>query len=143
MAAQKAKMAVEWVARAKAFCASAGKEIALAEFTNPKGQFVKNELYIYVLDSNGFMLAHGMNPWFNGKNFLEVKDSEGKSFVREIVGRAKKEASGWVDYKWFDSATQKELSKSVYFELFEDMILCCGVYNQSPGLRNQKKQDNP
>jgi len=130
MKTQEGQMAGEWVERAAAFCGTAGKEIALAEFTNPKGQFVRNQLYIYVLDLHGFMLAHGMNPWFNGKNFLEVKDSEGKHFVREIISRAREDGSGWTEYKWFDSVRQKELSKSVYFQLYEDMVLCCGIYEE-------------
>lgn len=132
MNTEEGKIAVEWVERAKSFCTAVGKDIALAEFTSPKGRFSKNQLYIYVLDLDGFMLAHGMNPWFNGKNFLQVKDSTGNPFVKQIIDEARLHGSGWVEYKWFDSVRQSELSKHVYFELFQDMVICCGIYDESP-----------
>ena len=70
MTTKQPQKAVDWVERAKAFYAATGKEIALAEFTNPRGQFIQNAQYIFVLDLNGLMLAHGMNRFFVGKNFV-------------------------------------------------------------------------
>ena len=48
-----------------------GKDKALAAFNDPKGQFVKDDLYIFVLDLNGKMLAH------------TKADLVGKDFMRE------------------------------------------------------------
>lgn len=42
--------AKDWVTKAVDFYKAAGKRIALAEFTNPGGRFVKDELYIFVLN---------------------------------------------------------------------------------------------
>jgi signal transduction histidine kinase len=66
--------AVDWVDRAMAFYNAGGKEIALAEFMNPKGQFVEDEMYLFVMDSKGVMLAHGANEKFVGKQFIDLKD---------------------------------------------------------------------
>lgn len=63
-----------WVKKAAEFYQAHGKDQALAEFSNPKGQFVKGDLYIFVLDLNGKMLAHPKPEWC-GKDFLAVKDA--------------------------------------------------------------------
>ena len=126
------KKAEDWVERAKAFYAAAGKEIALAEFTNWRGQFVQNQQYIFVIDLDGNMLAHGMNQLFVGKNFMEVKDTEGKKFISDIVTQAKSEGKGWADYNWADPFTKKALPKTLYFEKVDDMIICCGTYRETP-----------
>ena len=122
---QKAK---EWVANAIAFYKASGKEIALAEFTNPNGPFVKDEMYIFVLDSQGNMVAHGINEKYADKSFLDLKDSMGKNFIREIVDTANTNGSGWVDYQWYNPVTKETKPKSLYFEKIDDLIICSGIY---------------
>ena len=132
MTAHQPKKAEDWVERAKAFCNATGKEIAMAEFTNPRGQFVQNQQYIFVLDLDANMLAHGMNQLFVGKNFMEVKDTTGKKFIKEIVSMAKEKGAGWIEYNWSDPVTKKTLPKTLYFEKVDNMIICCGTYREIP-----------
>ena len=122
---QKAK---NWVSKAIAFYKASGKEIALAEFTNPKGPFVQDEMYIFVLDPKGIMVAHGVNEKYIGKNFIDLKDSTGKSFIREIINTANVNGSGWIDYQWYNPVTKETNNKSVYFERVDDLIFCSGIY---------------
>ena len=122
---QKAK---EWVANAAEFYRNSGREIALAEFTNPNGPFVKDEMYIFVLDTQGNMVAHGVNEKYADMNFINLKDSTGKSFIREIVNAANAEGSGWVDYQWYNPVTKETKPKSLYFEKIDDLIICSGIY---------------
>ncbi len=117
-----------WVEEAKNFYVASGKRIALAEFGRPNGSFVKDELYIFVLGSKGTMLAHGVNEKFVGEEFIHLKDSDGKHFIKEIVSGANGKGSGWVEYKWFHPLTKEVLPKTVYFEKIDDLIICCGVY---------------
>ena len=124
------KEAKEFVQRAKAFYKKAGKAIALAEFTNPKGPFIEGEQYIFVLNPKGTMLSHGVNEKYIGQDFVDVKDSDGRSFIREIVEVADKKGSGFVDYKWYNPVTKEDLVKHVYFEKVDDLILCSGVYKE-------------
>jgi len=122
------KEAKEFVAKAINFNKNSGKEIALAEFTNPKGPFVQDEMYIFVLNHDGIMLAHGVNEKYTGQNFIGLKDSDGKSFIREIIDVAKVKGSGFVNYKWYNPVTKETKPKSVYFEQIDDMIFCGGIY---------------
>jgi hypothetical protein len=117
-----------WVSKAIDFYKASGKEIALAEFTNPKGPFVQDEMYIFVLDSDGIMIAHGVNEKYIGKNFIDLKDSAGKGFIHEIINAANVNGSGWIDYQWFNPVTKETTLKSVYFEMVDDLIFCSGIY---------------
>ena len=119
-----------WVEEAKNFYAASGKRIALAEFTNPKGGFVKDELYIFVLGSKGTMLAHGVNEKFVGEEFIDIKDYDGKQFIKEIVDTANREGNGWMTYKWYNPVTKEVLPKTVYFRKVDDLIICSGVYGE-------------
>ena len=119
-----------WVNRAVAFYKASGKRIALAEFTNPKGPFVKDEMYVYVLNPKGTMLAHGVNEKFVGEEFLGLTDSDGKFFIREIVDTANAKGSGWVEYKWYHPVTNEWLPKVAYFEKVDDLIICSAVYKE-------------
>jgi cytochrome c len=121
-----------WVDEAIAFYHATGKEIALVEFSNPQGRFVRGEQYVYVLDTNGVMLAHPVNEKFVGKDFYRVQDPDGKSFIKELVDTANTRGFGWVDYRWFDPATKREQPKTAYFEKVDNMIFCSGVYRQNP-----------
>ena len=124
------KDAMNWVDRAIQFYKASGKEIALAEFMNPKGQFVEDEMYIFVLDLNGIMLAHGVNEKFVGKDFTQLKDSDGKSFIHEIIENAKATGGGWTEYKWYHPSARTVWPKVVYFEKVDDMIICSGIYKE-------------
>ncbi|MCX5846281.1 MAG: cache domain-containing protein [Deltaproteobacteria bacterium] len=122
--------AKQWVEKAVAFYKASGKRIALAEYTNPNGQFVLDEMYIYALNPRGTMLAHGVNENFVGEEFIDIKDYDGKIFIKEIVDIANKEGSGWVTYKWYNPVTKEVLPKNVYFRKVEDLIICSGVYEE-------------
>ncbi len=122
--------AIEWVKYAISFYKSSGKGIAMAAFTYPHGMFVKDELYIYVLNSRGIMLAHGVNEKFVGEDFIELMDLNGKKFVREIVETANAEGSGWVDYTWYHPIRREWVSKAAYFEKVDDLIIVSASYEQ-------------
>lgn len=121
--------AVRWVEKAKQFIKASGKRIALAEFTNPQGAFVEDEMYVFVLGCKGTMLAHGINEKFVGEEFIDLVDSDGKPFIKEIVKTANDEGKGWVEYKWFNPIVRKSLPKMVYFEKVGEVIICSGVYD--------------
>lgn len=122
--------AKRWVENAVSFYKASGKRIALAEYTNPNGQFVRDEMYIYALNPKGTMLAHGVNEKFVGEEFIDIKDYDGKSFIKEIVETANTEGSGWVEYKWYNPVTKEVLPKTVYFRKVDDLIICSGVYSK-------------
>jgi len=116
---------------AAAFAKANGKDKAVAEFGNPKGQFTKGELYITFVDFNGVVLMHGASPALAGKNLLESKDPvTGKFFVKEQIEIAKTPGSGWTSYNWTNPATKAMQIKKSWVQRVEgmDAYVVCGVF---------------
>jgi signal transduction histidine kinase len=123
--------------KAAEFWKANGKEKALAEFNNPKGQFVKGDVYVVVLDFKGIVLAHGGNPKLVGANLFDQKDpNSGKFFVREMADVAKTKGSGWVEYSWANPVTKKVQPKKSWVIRIghEDYLVNCGVFQLESSL---------
>ena len=105
-----------------------GKDKAIAAFNDPKGEFVKGDLYIFLFDADCLTLAHGANPKLVGKNIGELKDADGKYFMKGMAALAKK-GGGWIDYKWTNPETKKIQDKSSYVLPLEGgLFVGCGIY---------------
>jgi len=120
---EEAKALVE---KAIAFYKANGKEQALAEFSKPKGQFTKGDLYIFSYNPKGIIIAHGGDPKLVGKDFTGVQDPDGKYFAREFIKIGPE--GGWVDYKWMNYVTRKVEAKTTYLKRIDDVIIGCGAY---------------
>lgn len=107
----------------------AGAEQAYKDFTQDKGTWTKKDLYVFVMDSTGKMLAHGANEKLVGKDLINLKDSSGKAFVVDMIATAKK-GSGWVDYEWADPLTKKVDGKASLVKAVpgSDTFVGVGVY---------------
>jgi signal transduction histidine kinase len=116
------------VKRAIAYVKANGKEKAFAEFSDPKGKFVEGDLYIFVYDMTGKCLAHGGNARMVGKDLMDLKDADGKPFVKERVDLAGSAGKGWQNYKWNNPAVNKIENKTAYIEKYEDFIVGSGAY---------------
>ena len=107
-----------------------GKEKAFVEINNPKGKFIDRDLYIFVYDMTGKCVAHGFNQKMIGKDLIEMKDKDGKYFVKERIEIAKTKGKGWQDYEFTDPITKKIEHKSAYIEKLDDLIVGCGIYKR-------------
>jgi cytochrome c len=123
-----ANEAVALVKKAAAFVKQSGKDKALAEFNNPQGAFVDRDLYIFVIDMDGKTLANGFNQKVVGKNVIEMKDADGKFFIKHFIEIAQAKGSGWSDYQWPDPVTKTIRPKSTYVEKVGDIVIGCGIY---------------
>lgn len=116
------------VKKAIAFVKANGKDKAFAEFTNQKGQFVDRDLYIFVYDMNGKVLAHGQNAKMIGKDLSDLTDPSGKAFVKERIEIAKTKGKGWQNYQFSNPTTKKVEDKTAYIEKVDDFIVGSGAY---------------
>jgi cytochrome c len=125
--AAEAKTLVE---KAMAYIKANGKDKAMAEFNNQKGNFFikEKELYIFVVEFNGFCLANGGNPKLAGKDMSNLQDADGKYFIKAMIELAKTKGSGWVDYKWTNPGTKQIEPKSSYVAKGDDYFVGCGIY---------------
>ncbi|MDQ3259827.1 MAG: methyl-accepting chemotaxis protein [Pseudomonadota bacterium] len=120
--------AVALVKRAVAHIGAVGLQKASDDFDDPNGGFIFDQYYVSVFDLNGVRLANGMEPWKRGENILDIRDIDGKPYVRYTVARARDKGFGWVQYKWKNPIRQKVELKSTYFELAENAVVNCGIY---------------
>lgn len=120
--------AKEMVEKAAAYYQANGKDKALKEYNNPKGQFVKGELYVFAYDMSGTVIAHPVNAKLVGVNTLETPDVDGKLWRKEGMEMVKKSGAGWVDYKFKNPQSGKVEQKTTYLKKVGDIVLGCGAY---------------
>lgn len=122
--------ATAMVEKAIAHIKKVGRDKAFADFNNKQGPFTDRDLYVVVYDLNGKVLAHGANEKMIGKDVIELRDSDGKYFVKERVEMMSKSpnAKGWQDYKFMNPVSRQIEPKSMYIHRFEDLIVGCGIY---------------
>jgi signal transduction histidine kinase len=114
--------------KAVAFYKANGQEKAFAAFNDRKGPFVDQELYIFVLDMNGKILAHGVKPELIGKDMNEIRDVYEKNFLKEMVVKAKTKGAGVVHHNWENPRTLSVVHESSYVETVKGVVLGCGYY---------------
>ena len=123
-----AEQATAMVKKGVAYIKANGGEKAYAEITNKAGQFRHQDLYLTVYGMDGVVRAHGANEKMIGKNLLELKDVDGKPFVKERLEMAKTKATFWQDYKFTNPENKKIEPKSMYCEKLDDTVVCGGIY---------------
>ncbi len=116
------------VRKAVAFVKANGKEKAYADINRKDGPFTDRDLYITVYGYDGVVHAHGANPRMLGKNLMEIKDIDGKAFVKERVEMAKSGKPFWQEYKFTNPVSGKIEPKTMYCLPMDDIIVCGGVY---------------
>jgi signal transduction histidine kinase len=114
------------VRKAVVYIKATPRDKAMADITDPKGQFVDRELYLTVYKMDGTALAHGMNAKFVGKNMIEFRDANGKEHIRERLEMAKTKTSFWQDFTFINPVNRKIEPKQMYCERTDDMLVVCG-----------------
>jgi cytochrome c len=117
---------------AVAFYKTNSPEKAFAAFNDPKGPFVDKDLYIFAVDLNGKVVAHGAKAGLIGKDMAEIRDPNQKNFIAEILTVAKAKGAGTVTYRWENPQFQLIEEKSSYVEKVDGVILGCGYYRWEP-----------
>ncbi len=116
------------VEKAAKFYQDNGKEKALQEYNDPKGQFVDGQLYVFAWDLKATVLAHPINHKMVGLNEIEIPDVNGKLYRKEAVEKVLAQGTAEVEYKFKNPTTNKVQDKVTYFKKVDDIILGCGVY---------------
>ncbi len=106
-----------------------GRADFLKAANNPKGQFCKGDLYVFVYDRKMTFLAHPKRPELVGQNWIDKKDwAGGKYFRREIQQVARSPGYGWVEYEYENFLNHRLDHKTAYAEGVDDLVVCAGAY---------------
>jgi signal transduction histidine kinase len=120
--------ATAMVKKGVAFIKANGTEKGYAEISSKTSQFKQEDLYLVVYGLDGMVHAHGANDKMVGRNLIELKDIDGKAFVKERVELGKAKATFWQDYKFTNPENKKVEPKTMYCERLEQTVVCGGVY---------------
>ena len=116
------------VKKGVSYIKSAGDAKAYGEITAKSPQFILHDLYLVVYKLDGTVVAHGANQKMVGKNLIELKDIDGKAFVKERVDLAKSKGTFWQEYKFTNPENKKIEPKAMYCEKLADTVVCGGIY---------------
>ncbi|HBL98101.1 TPA: hypothetical protein DDZ86_00460 [Candidatus Dependentiae bacterium] len=103
----------DYVKRGVNYLKANGSDIAFRDFSSYAGKFIQGPLRMFVYNLEGTILADAENPIFLGQNLANIRDSEGKFVVKEILRVAKEHGSGWITFQ------DKRASKTIYVEYVE------------------------
>lgn len=123
-----AKQAEAMVKKGVAFLKANGKDKGYAEITSKQSQFKDRDLYLVVYGLDGKVWAHGANEKMVGRVLIDLKDVDGKEFVRERTELGKAKASFWQDYKFTNPVSRKVEPKTMYCERLDETVVCGGIY---------------
>jgi uncharacterized protein len=128
--------AVAMVRRVQEKYKKEGMEPTLKAITAKTREFHDRDLYTWVLDRKGLLMAHGGNPDLVGKNIFDMKDQNGKFFIRDMIDVCTRAGHGWSDYRWVNQQKHVVEDKSTYTERMADYCIGSGVY------RSEQPNDN-
>lgn len=103
-------------------------DAAFAAFSRA-GEFLSGDLYVYALGVDGTMKASG-GPSITliDRNIGDLKDADGKPFIREMLDGARSRGAGTVKYRWLNPQYGKSVPKVVHYQAVGDVIIAVGYY---------------
>ena len=134
------KSVIELVDQAVNLVAEIGPRDAFRQFMLPDGGYLRGDLYIFVLNPAGTILANGANPNSVGNNALLAEDRHGHFFVKSMLRRAFSAGDGWTTYEWISPCTGEMATKSSYCRRADQFVVCMGLYE---ALGNVRKSAPP
>jgi signal transduction histidine kinase len=107
-------------------------EASFSAFHDVKSQFIVKDAYIFAIDTLGVEVVNPGFPSLEGRNVMDLKDTQGKQLVREIFKMVRENKSGWVDYMWPKPGESISTQKSTYVGIAKfngkRYVVGCGVY---------------
>jgi signal transduction histidine kinase len=97
---------------------------------NPGVTFKDRDLFLFIYDFQGNMLAQAANPKMVGKNLIDLKDVDGVPLAKGVIDMVKAKKKGWFGpYRFANPNTQAYEYKKTYCEQASaNTLACAGVY---------------
>jgi cytochrome c len=110
---------------------SKGLDAAVAEVSDSKGSFVWKDSYVFLMNMDGKMLAHPMQPELTQlPHCLLITDPTDKAIFVSFVNLARTAGQGWVEYMWPKPGKNSPSKKITYIYRVpgKDVFVAAGVY---------------
>jgi hypothetical protein len=116
---------------AAALINSKGLAVAIKEIGDPKGSFVWKDSYVFLMNLEGKMLAHPIQPELTQlPHCLLITDQTDKAIFVSFVNLARTSGQGWVEYMWPKIGKKAPSKKITYIYRVpgKDLFVGAGVY---------------
>ena len=117
----------------------------LREFMNvlraEEGPYRHGSVYLFMFDTNGYVIFHGVSRALENQIVLHVEDTNGLKFVQELIEVARMDGGGFVEYYFDDPSVEGDEDtgspKISYVELLIandnlEFVVGAGLYPDSP-----------
>lgn len=104
------------VKEAVAYMERKGLKETVERINNPIGYFVRGDLYLWMYDVQGNMLANGGHYALVGQNVWDWKDEDGEYMNRRMITEASEKGEVWINYK------ERNTDKRAYIERVIDPL---------------------
>ncbi len=120
---------ISFLEDAKNFTLNNGKDEALKAFSDPNGEFVSGEKYIFAYDFNGTLLAHPYLHNLIGRNNLDLVDPHGVHFVKNLIEVAKNgQGFAYNVYPNPNKSNQMQLKLLYVVKVDDNLWIGSGIY---------------
>jgi len=126
------KKVMDMVRKAVKLIQEKGTEVAFPIISDPNGEFVDGELYVFSYNMDGDIVQH-LRPELVGKNMMSVKDKNGKCLACDFIRIAREEGEGWSQYLWPKPGSKVSSLKVSYIMKVPNMdyFSGCGIYDMT------------
>lgn len=124
---QEAEQARQLLGKAIARYREVGDQ-ALAEFSR-QGEFTTDELYVYVVNTDGIMLASGgPSSMLTGRNIKPLLDQALKDAFEEVLSQPESGVMLSREYRWMNWRDNRVERKRAYYQRLGERIFAAGYY---------------
>jgi signal transduction histidine kinase len=120
---------ISFLDEARNYTLNNGKDEAIKAFSDPNGDFVRGDMYIFAYDFDGTLLAHPYLHNLIGRNNLDLIDPNGVHFIRNLIEVAKS-GKGFACnvYPNPNKANQTELKLLYVLKVDDNLWIGSGIY---------------
>ncbi|HLJ31278.1 MAG TPA: cache domain-containing protein [Candidatus Babeliales bacterium] len=124
---KKQKEARQLLAQGVEFCTKNSMPVICHAFTHTK-TFLEGELYLFLLDTQGVVYAHGDREDLLWQSLWDYRDSFGALAIQSVINSATP-TGAWVTYEWAGAVKVSFVQKIKIND--KDFVIGCGYYPHS------------
>jgi cytochrome c len=114
--------------RAAEHLAKVGPAQAFKDIQDPAGGFLDGDLYVFVFDFEGTLMASGGFPGAVGRNLVINYHEPSRTYVSGLIAVARQQGRGWTEYQWRNPCTGRRETKISYVIKVGDLVVGVGAY---------------
>ncbi|MDH3691484.1 MAG: cache domain-containing protein [Gammaproteobacteria bacterium] len=100
---------------------------AICAINTDRESFVKGELYVFVINLQGTIFAHSVDPYITGVSYKGVVDARGTPLGKNIIELATTKGEGSVEYFWPNYKTNEVEKKHTFIKHIKETDFVVGV----------------